>query len=106
MLDMSKKALDMPNCTFCNQYKNTKHILSCILYSINLYEILFNQITNTLDIFNSNNTSSQTILQIITYNNNSQNLINTFLLLIQAIILTTCYDQTNSLLKKTTNNFF
>src|SRR5439155_16066987 len=37
-----------PNCAFCNQYENTYHILSCTLHSINLYEILHNQITNTL----------------------------------------------------------
>ena len=95
-----------PNCAFCNQYENTYHILSCTLHSINLYEILLNQITNTLNILNLNNTLSQTIFQIINHNNNSQNLINILLLFIQGIILTTHYDQINSLLKKTTNNFF
>ena len=95
-----------PNCAFCNQYEDTKHILSCILHKTNPHEILLNQITNTLNTLNLNNTSSQTILQIIAYNNNSQNLTNTLLLLIQGIIQITHYDQINSLIKKTTNNFF
>src|SRR5438105_2692292 len=91
-----------PNYAFCNQYENTYHILSCTFHSINSYEILLNQITNTLNILNLNNTLSQTIFQIINHNNNSQNLINILLLFIQGIILTTFYDQINSLLKKTT----
>ena len=95
-----------PNCVFCNQYEDIKHILSCILHKTNSYEILLNQITNTLNTLNLNNTSPQTILQIIAYNNNSHNLTNTLLLLIQGIIQITYYDQINSLIKKTTNNFF
>ena len=93
------------NCAFCNQYEDTKHILSCILYKTNLHEILLNQITNTLNTLNLNITSPRTILQIIAYNNNFQNLTNTLLLLIQKIIQITYYDQINSLIKKTINNF-
>ena len=94
------------NCSFCNQHENTEHLLLCTLHSIDFHNILLIQITDYLNTLSLTNTAPQIILQYILLNSNPPDLTNTFLLLIQGIISTNCYEQINSLLKKSTNNFF
>ncbi len=94
------------NCSFCNQHENTEHLLLYTLHSIDFHNILLIQITDYLNTLSLTNTAPQTILQHILLNSNPPDLTNTFLLLIQEIISTNCYEQINSLLKKSTNNFF
>jgi len=94
------------NCSYCNQYENTEHLLSCTLHSINLPNLLQQHITEQLQILKITNISSQIILQILIFNYNSQNSLNILLLLIQGTIPTTCFDQTNILHKKLTTDFF
>jgi hypothetical protein len=96
-----------PNCSYCNQYENTEHLLLCSLHLYNPKDILINEITNTLNLLNLSETSPNTILQILYPQNPYSNLsiYNTILLLIQGTITLNQHMQLQLILKKPTNNF-
>ena len=97
-----------PNCSYCNQYENTEHLLQCSLHSYNPKDILINEITNALNSLNFSETSPNTILQILNSQNSHLNssIYSTILLLIQGTIILNQHIQLQPILKKLTNNFF
>jgi hypothetical protein len=95
------------NCSFCNQYESTVHLLNCSLHSYNPQNILTNEVSNTLNSLNLSETSPHMIFQIL-YSQNSLSdsaIYNTILLLIQGTITLDQYKQLQPILKKLTNNF-
>src|SRR6185312_12534353 len=95
------------NCSSCNQYENTIHLLQCPLHTYDPHNTLTNEISNTLNSLNLSETSPYTIMQILNSQNSLPNstIYNTILLLIQRTITLDQYKQLQPTLKKLTNNF-
>ena len=95
------------NCSSCNQYENTIHLLRCPLHTYDSHNTLTNGISNTLNSLNLSETSPHTIMQILNPQSSLSNstIYNTILLLIQGTITLDQYKQLQPTLKKLTNNF-
>jgi hypothetical protein len=94
-----------PNCTRCNQFEDTLHLLNCHQVFFDPHQILNQYTIQTITELKIENTNPTTITNILldsnTHNTPSQN----FLFLIQGTIPLCISDQLQTILTKNTTNF-
>ena len=96
------------NCSYCNQKKNTLHLLQCNAHKTILLTTLKHYINQTIKFLNITKYSKQTITTIfLAYNNSFQTPIpNLLLYIIQGTIPQQLFILTQYKLNKLTTNFF